>query len=402
MKTYGWMIACVIGALAGLVGAQQAEERRARDEVERARQQMQEVEIRTRQLQADQEEQIARLVAQARADADRAKAAARLWRDEWGDVMLEAMDPSRTEKAAFLGVSASPVTGTLREQLRLPAGVGLVVDHVAKDSPAEAAGLRRHDVLHKINDQVLINAHQLAVLVRTYRPGDEVKITFYREGQSQTATARLVEKEVPALDENTPWGPIRILRDRVFDLAPDTPRPPIPFTSKGRVSRSIDDDGERVTFKDEDYELKMRVRDGKRELEAFDRSGRSIFKGPIDTEEQRSRLPEAVRQRLRTLDRVRELREFKSAESSTTSSSTSTRSVSWSDEQHTLQLTVRRKNQEPAKTTLKVTDADGREIFNGPIDTAEQRQALPEAIRKKMESPTWKTLVEELAVDPAK
>src|SRR5258708_1330287 len=78
----------------------------------------------------------------------------------------------KTEKAAFLGVSGSPVMPALREQLKLPKGVGLIVEHVEPKSPAEAAGIKQYDVLHKIGDQLLVNAHQLAVLVRMHKPGE--------------------------------------------------------------------------------------------------------------------------------------------------------------------------------------------------------------------------------------
>jgi len=83
----------------------------------------------------------------------------------------------KTEKAAFLGVSGSPVMPALREQLKLPKGVGLVVEHVEPKSPAEEAGIKQYDVLHKIGDQLLVNAHQLAVLVRMHKPDEEVTLT---------------------------------------------------------------------------------------------------------------------------------------------------------------------------------------------------------------------------------
>src|SRR4051812_14577750 len=73
------------------------------------------------------------------------------------------------EKGAWLGVNTSPPPHVLRQQLQLPRGVGLVVDMVAPDSPAQAAGVKQYDVLHKLNDQILINQQQLAVLVRTFK-----------------------------------------------------------------------------------------------------------------------------------------------------------------------------------------------------------------------------------------
>lgn len=100
-------------------------------------------------------------------------------------------------KVAYLGLSAVPVDEPLRQQLSLPDGVGLLVDHLDGDGPAKAAGIERLDVLHKINDQLLVNPPQLQVLVRMQKPGDEVKLTVIRKAKPQVITIKLTEKEVP-------------------------------------------------------------------------------------------------------------------------------------------------------------------------------------------------------------
>jgi membrane-associated protease RseP (regulator of RpoE activity) len=117
------------------------------------------------------------------------------------------------EKAAYLGLTASPVTAALREQLKLQKGFGMVVDFVEPGSPAEAAGIKRYDVLQNFNDQILIDSYQLAILIRSFKPGDEIKLTVLHQGQSQVVSAKLIEKEVEVLDENNPgsmppmpWG----------------------------------------------------------------------------------------------------------------------------------------------------------------------------------------------------
>ena len=111
-----------------------------------------------------------------------------------------------TEKAAFLGVSGSPLTPALREQMKLPPGVGMVIDFVEPKSPAEAAGLKQYDILQKLDNQLLINAHQLAVLVRMHKSGEEVALTVIHQGQTRQINVPLVEKEVTALDDRNPWG----------------------------------------------------------------------------------------------------------------------------------------------------------------------------------------------------
>src|SRR3989442_468480 len=50
-------------------------------------------------------------------------------------------------KAAYLGISTVSADATLRTQLKLPEGVGLVVNYVAPDGPAHQAGIQLHDVL---------------------------------------------------------------------------------------------------------------------------------------------------------------------------------------------------------------------------------------------------------------
>ena len=102
-------------------------------------------------------------------------------------------------KAAFLGLETGTADATLRAQLKLPEGVGLTVRHVYDQSPAQAAGVQEHDVLYKLNDQLLINPEQYAVLVRTFKPGDEVELTVIREAQPLKLKAKLIEKEVDAL-----------------------------------------------------------------------------------------------------------------------------------------------------------------------------------------------------------
>ena len=106
-----------------------------------------------------------------------------------------------TEKAAYLGLSTSPPPPALRHQLKLPDGTALVVDFVQPNSPAQKSGIRQYDLLLKLNDQLLINAEQLAVLVRTFKPGEEVHLTLLREGEKQSVPVALAERDLPPLNE---------------------------------------------------------------------------------------------------------------------------------------------------------------------------------------------------------
>lgn len=98
-------------------------------------------------------------------------------------------------KVPYLGVAVAPADETLRSQVKLPRGVGLNVMAVVADSPAEKCGIKVHDVLEKLDDQLLCNGEQLAALVRSRDPGSKVTFTLIREGNRKTVEVTLGETE---------------------------------------------------------------------------------------------------------------------------------------------------------------------------------------------------------------
>jgi membrane-associated protease RseP (regulator of RpoE activity) len=91
----------------------------------------------------------------------------------------------------WLGVTMEPVSEELRAQLPLEAGAGLVLRSVAPDSPAAQAGLQIHDVLVKLDDQLLINSNQLSALVQMKKDGEKVRLTYFRGGKPSTAEVQI-------------------------------------------------------------------------------------------------------------------------------------------------------------------------------------------------------------------
>ncbi len=108
----------------------------------------------------------------------------------WLDIGLPKIN---SNEKAFLGVHVRDADATLRHHLGLSDGVGLVVEHVTPESAAAESGIKVHDVLHKLDDQILINNGQLVTLIRMHRPGDEVQLTIVRSGKSRHISATLKE-----------------------------------------------------------------------------------------------------------------------------------------------------------------------------------------------------------------
>jgi PDZ domain len=101
----------------------------------------------------------------------------------------------------WLGVALNEVSEQVANQLPIDPGTGLVVEHVSQDSPADKAGLQKHDVLVRLDDQVLIAPKQFQTLIANHKPGDEVTIIYYRKGQQSTAKAKLDEGKTHAVGD---------------------------------------------------------------------------------------------------------------------------------------------------------------------------------------------------------
>jgi hypothetical protein len=112
----------------------------------------------------------------------------------------------KLEKGAFLGIATRPLSEEMYAQLKLPEGTGLLIDRVEDDSPAAKAGLKKFDVLTKVDDQLIINREQLEVLIRMHKANDEVKLGIIHEASAATVLATLVEKDLPPLEHGRP-GP---------------------------------------------------------------------------------------------------------------------------------------------------------------------------------------------------
>lgn len=87
----------------------------------------------------------------------------------------------------FLGVATQNAAGN----------AGAQIATVAPGSPAEQAGLKAGDVVTAVDGQSVTTAAQLAQQVRAHQPGDQVMITYTRNGASAQATVKLGTRGQP-------------------------------------------------------------------------------------------------------------------------------------------------------------------------------------------------------------
>ncbi len=117
--------------------------------------------------------------------------------DRPADALKAQMVTVHETGSHWIGVGCSPATETLRSQLKLETGVGLVVDHVVPGSPADKAGLKVHDLLLKIQHGeksiVLKDLADLSTAVSHVKT-DEIQIELLRAGKQQTVGVTPMER----------------------------------------------------------------------------------------------------------------------------------------------------------------------------------------------------------------
>ncbi|PTX94285.1 PDZ domain-containing protein [Opitutus sp. ER46] len=229
------------------------------------------------------------------------------------------------EKAAFLGVEVILASETLAAQLGLARGTGLVVRDVVTDSPARAV-LQEHDILLKLDDQILVDAHQLGVLIRQHKEGDEVTVTYLRAGKPATAKLKLVIRDLPkltradedmlyrldgkgisaqALRTGTPGLRVSAL---TFPAMPgEAGRIQIEKRGAGFRMNRFDTGNSSLVYSDETGAIELTAKDGVKTVVAKDAKGQQTFSGPATTDEERKALPAEVRAKLEKLESMQEI-----------------------------------------------------------------------------------------------
>ena len=107
--------------------------------------------------------------------------------------------PARAEGLPWMGVSLHSLDSKEKSGALLPQGVGFEVSKVVLGGPVDQAGGRKRDFWWKMDGQILINKSQMVVLLRTKKPGEKVKVDFYREGELEQIVLTLGSRQTQRL-----------------------------------------------------------------------------------------------------------------------------------------------------------------------------------------------------------
>lgn len=95
----------------------------------------------------------------------------------------------------FLGVYGEDINRENMGRYRLSQPRGVGITQVVQDSPAEKAGLRKDDVILRIDGENVTSVRKLNRLVSEIAPDQSVKITISRNGAEQELTATIGKRK---------------------------------------------------------------------------------------------------------------------------------------------------------------------------------------------------------------
>ena len=103
-----------------------------------------------------------------------------------------------TVQRGFLGVSfvnASDYNDDEKRKQGIPVGTeGIYVSDVPTDGGAYAAGIRKGDILTKINNTAISSGAEMQGLISRQKPGDKLPVTYLRSGKENTVIVTLKNK----------------------------------------------------------------------------------------------------------------------------------------------------------------------------------------------------------------
>lgn len=112
---------------------------------------------------------------------------------------LENMDRQRNLQKSILIRMNSPFLGVSSRKAEKG---GATVLEVTKGSPAEKAGIKKGDIITKLNETKIESPETLYETVHNLKPGDKVTILLTRDGKQQSVVATLDKSDMGSKDFN--------------------------------------------------------------------------------------------------------------------------------------------------------------------------------------------------------
>ncbi|GAG54505.1 unnamed protein product, partial [marine sediment metagenome] len=114
-------------------------------------------------------------------------------------------------RRSWLGVYIQEVTPEIAEQFDLDEAKGVLVGDVIEGSPAEESGLKRGDIIAKVNDEEVNSPEELQDKIRNIEIGEKANVEVMRDGKEISFVVKI--GEMPTLEEEGEYP-----KEKVFSV----------------------------------------------------------------------------------------------------------------------------------------------------------------------------------------
>jgi serine protease Do len=98
----------------------------------------------------------------------------------------------------YLGIAPVTIDQYYAAVYRLPVTKGVLIGNdIDVNSPAGKAGLRKFDIITHFKGKEVTTTEEILDAIHTSSIGEEVTITYIREGNTRTVQARLMQSPIP-------------------------------------------------------------------------------------------------------------------------------------------------------------------------------------------------------------
>ena len=98
-------------------------------------------------------------------------------------IITDIMENGAVTDKAYMAITAGTMTAQMAAQYSIDITQGVFVYSVVDGGAGDRAGLRLGDVITKMNDTDLTSRQDMSAAMKSYRAGDTVTLTVYRNGQ---------------------------------------------------------------------------------------------------------------------------------------------------------------------------------------------------------------------------
>src|SRR5689334_5161821 len=120
-------------------------------------------------------------------------------------VMEEILKNGKVTRA-YLGIYPQDVTPAIAKAFGEKDPRGVLIGDVSPNSPAQAAGLQRGDIILEVNGKPMTGSNQLRMVISMMQPGSEAKLKVIRDGSQRELTIKLHELPTEHAENNNETG----------------------------------------------------------------------------------------------------------------------------------------------------------------------------------------------------